>query len=379
MKRTKVCHLTSVHPVTDPRIFHKECRTLARAGYEVVLIGPAPRETVSHDVLIRPLKQSKTRVTRRLFGVWRVFRMARQEQAAVYHFHDPELIPIALLLKWVTDARVVYDMHEYYSEVRSSLAHPAVRRAWRALWHLLLEAIPVRIFDLTVYPTDSLSAEFPQTKSSLTVRNLPTLDATTQMVTKGYAKADADFDVVVVGTVSPFRLEFMLAIAEELVSIRGELRWLFLGLPQGSLDWLATNKRRSSLIANHIVAMSRVPHEEVYDYLSRSAVGFNYHPSEKRFLVAIPMKVFEYMLAGRPAVSTGLPELADLLSDGENCVLVESESERDYATAIMSLLDDPARAAEIGQRGKLLIEESLNWDACEAAKLSLAYEELLNG
>jgi hypothetical protein len=35
---TKVVHLAPVHQVLDMRVFQKECKTLAKAGYEVVMV-----------------------------------------------------------------------------------------------------------------------------------------------------------------------------------------------------------------------------------------------------------------------------------------------------------------------------------------------------
>lgn len=34
----KVCHMASAHGIEDDRIFHKECVSLAKAGYEVYLV-----------------------------------------------------------------------------------------------------------------------------------------------------------------------------------------------------------------------------------------------------------------------------------------------------------------------------------------------------
>ena len=58
----KVCHLSSVHPAFDDRIFHKETKTLAKAGYEVILIAQHDKEEVVDGVRIVPLPKIRSRV-----------------------------------------------------------------------------------------------------------------------------------------------------------------------------------------------------------------------------------------------------------------------------------------------------------------------------
>ena len=107
----KVCVLTSAHPPFDVRIFHKECKSLARAGYEVTLLAPAKEDVDRDGVAVRGLPVWKNRLDRFMRGPFAVYQRALKINADIYHFHDPELIPTALLLR-LHGKKVIYDIHE---------------------------------------------------------------------------------------------------------------------------------------------------------------------------------------------------------------------------------------------------------------------------
>ena len=106
-----VCILTSVHPAFDVRIYHKEAKTLVQAGYNVTLIAQNNKDEIVDGVNIIALPKPKNRFVR-IFGLtWRVFCLALGQHAGVYHFHDPELIFIGVLLR-LLGKKVIYDVHE---------------------------------------------------------------------------------------------------------------------------------------------------------------------------------------------------------------------------------------------------------------------------
>src|SRR5690625_5075905 len=103
-----ICHLTSVHPRYDTRIFIKQCRSLALSGYEVTLVvaDDAPNEVVD-GVRVLSVGGQKSRAERILHVTRRVFRKAVELDADLYHLHDPELLPIGLKLKRI-GRRVIF-------------------------------------------------------------------------------------------------------------------------------------------------------------------------------------------------------------------------------------------------------------------------------
>jgi len=109
-----VVHVTTVHHVYDPRILYKQCHSLKEAGYTVHLIAQHTRTEVLNGVHIEalPVVGKSWRVRLGLQSL--AYKKARALDADLYHFHDPELIPLAYAVKRATGARVIYDMHEDY-------------------------------------------------------------------------------------------------------------------------------------------------------------------------------------------------------------------------------------------------------------------------
>ena len=107
----KICHLSTVHSAGDTRIFHKECMSLAKAGYSVYFVVTAEGNKEVNGVRIVPLPRVKNRILRisvkSALALYKSFKVG----ACIYHFHDPELIPVGLILK-LLGKKVIYDVHE---------------------------------------------------------------------------------------------------------------------------------------------------------------------------------------------------------------------------------------------------------------------------
>src|SRR5699024_5185338 len=101
MTAPHIVHFSSVHQVTDVRVFLKECRSLAKAGYRVTLVARGAESGVSDGVRQIAVSNSAPggRLGRMILGSAQVVRRAWAEKGDLYHFHDPELIPFGLLMK----------------------------------------------------------------------------------------------------------------------------------------------------------------------------------------------------------------------------------------------------------------------------------------
>jgi glycosyltransferase involved in cell wall biosynthesis len=86
-----------------------------------------------------------------------------------------------------------------------------------------------------------------------------------------------------------------------------------------------------------------------------------------------PLKLFEYMEAGRPIVASDLPAIREVLRPDGNAILVEAGSAEALAAGIARLLADRELAARVASQARTDVLE-WTWDR-RAARLEALLDE----
>jgi len=369
LPRAKVVHLTSVHPAHDTRILHRECKTLAAAGYEVVLVVPRDREMVEDGVTIRPVPIPTGRADRMLRTVRHVYQAALREHADLYHFHDPELIPTALLLK-LHGKVVVADVHENVpQDILTKFWLPErVRRpvAWIAD---KLEGLAAFSADAVIAATPMIARRFPADKT-LVVRNYPIPDEWASVASTTYAERPPL--VAYVGKIEAIRGPREMV---EAVGAIDDVPGIRLAMAGEYAPRELETELRCLPGWDRVDNMGFLSRPQVGELLGRSRIGLVLLPPGPNHTEAQPNKLFEYMAASLPVIASNFPLWKDLI-EGLDCGLVVNPLDPgEIAQAISTLLKDPARAEAMGRRGREAVSAKYNWSIEARAFLGL-YEQL---
>lgn len=368
-KLGRAVHITSTHGPTDGRIFYRECRALQKAGWDVSVVAHGVPSQPRDGISFVELPKGFTRLTM-LMEPYKIVRFLMHLDADIYHFHDPDLLLAAGLLTRRAK-RVIYDCHEWYQQVFPYKGYHPLLAASATVGLSLVETVVIPRLSAIVTPTDELASLYAtRNKKVISIRNFAPLEGWDVRPEEG---ACNQYDLIHVGTVSFPRLRVMLDIVKASERLGRRITLCLLGVTADIKRYIDENNDFGGLVE----AIERVPETRVPEFLHKARIGLNYHPYQPRFMVAIPMKVFEYMRHGLPFVSTALPPLKTLLEHSEAGVLVQENTVDAFVEVISRLLDDEELMARMGEEGQKLIRESYNWEA-ESIKLIRLYESLLS-
>jgi glycosyltransferase involved in cell wall biosynthesis len=354
---------STVHLARDQRIVAREAGTLAAAGYRTVVVARGePEVACAPNLEFIALPDVSTRVGRVLRLQPLVARSVIALRPRVLHVHDPELIPLALLVRlWGT--RAVYDAHESLDlDIDAKEWIPGPLKPIATLGAGLLLAAADHL-DAVVAATPAIAASFASEVA--VVENYPPLADFADVVPALDGRC-----VLYIGGLQRIRgIGVLIDAVEQVPGLRVILAGAFTE-PQ----FEAELRRRSGWSRVEFVGWQ--DRRGLARLASRSTIGVVPLSRNPNYEMSLPTKMFEYMAAGLPVVSTDLPVAKDILDSTGAGLVVPASDPRALAQTISTLIEDPSRARRMGEAGRRAVSETYNWER-SAAELRRLYLHLV--
>lgn len=364
-----VCHVTSVHPVPDPRIFLKQCRSLSEAGFTVHVLFAGDGNGFDWGE-IRPLSvgpRSRNRL-RRLLLQPAIVRALRQLRPRIVHFHDPELLPLMCLLQlmWGGRTAFIYDIHENYGAVLKAYGWPygMIGR----IYSLLLRFAEGRMSMVIAEDSYQKFLRVPR----LVIHNY--IDPP-----QALPRPEKQNTMIYLGSISELRGASLMIEAFSRLS-REDWRLEIIGQPDNAplLEHLQQVAAQKSRFPGQIEVRDYMPFSQALARIQRAKIGLCLLSPELNSVESLPTKVFDYLSCSVTVLLSDFPYYRSFFSSVPNVHFV-NPLDRSAITAKMASLCTLVEAAAYPQEvadGLRVCTERFTWQA-EARKLTAFYHALL--
>ena len=365
----KVAHLSTAHGAGDTRIMEKEAGSLLRAGWDVVAILAHHTSETIGGIRVVGVPRQKRRLARATVGALRTMLAALREKPDVYHFHDPELIPVGLLLR-VLGKKVVYDVHETNSEtVEYKTYIPKTIRPLVAWLIRNLELTASKHFSGIVAATPKIGDQFKELQTPrVTVQNFPKLNPELSSAPLRNRSCAAIYAGVISEPRGLMTMVDAMSLLPESLAVH-----LILAGPMTPAARANAGARPGWKRVKEIGPFRPAALPEL---LSGARVGLVlFHPMSNH-LESYPTKMFDYMAAGLPVIASDFPLWRSIMADHDCGLLVDPLSPTAIANAIEYLLTNEEAAETMGERAREMVWTTYNWET-EERKLVAFYDKLL--
>jgi glycosyltransferase involved in cell wall biosynthesis len=383
-------------PVPFDRRVWLECQTLVANGHEVAVVCPRGQGDPAYQVVdgvelykYRPYAPGDRKLGFVIeYGysfaatAWLTLKARRSGRFRVVQACNPPDIfwPIGLALRVIDRAKFVFDHHDLCPELYESrfpdgpgLPYKALRalerRTHRTADHVISSNGSYR--NIAVTRSGKLPADVTVVRSGPDPQRLQPGPVCPEL------RRGRRYLAAYIGVMGPQDgVDIVVRAAAIVVREfrREDIAFTLIGSGDCFNELVALRDQLG--LAGQVEFTGRAPDELVARIMSTADVGLSPDPKNPLNDVSTMNKTMEYMAFGLPVVAFDLRETR--ISAGDAAVYAQPNDVRDYAAAIVGLLDDEPRRARLGKLGRARVEQELAWCHQERVYMDV-YRRLLNG
>lgn len=356
---------TVSNDIVHDRRMIRICSALQESGYQVLLIGRQ-----YHDSPALPAYPFQVTRLTFWFRSGKLFYLEMQIRYLIYLLAQPAEAHCAIdldtilpnvLVGWIRGRKLIYDAHEYFTEVPELIGRPVSRAIWTAIerW-----GVPRMDLIYTVGPAlaDELSGRYAKTVH--VIRNLPEHRVSARQWPAHDRRIIWYQGALNQGRGLDVAIRIMARLPEYQLWIAGE------GDRSSDLRKLA----RSCGVEHQVRFLGWVSPAELSNWAVQASIGINLLSTDsKSYHYSLANKWFDYVYARLPAIHMAFPEYIRLNERYPIGVLIDQLAEDNLVEAIHAMADPVAYLSY--QEGCQRHAEELTWEH-ESRELIRLYSTL---
>jgi glycosyltransferase involved in cell wall biosynthesis len=289
-------------------------------------------------------------------------RRAMAERYDLVHSHEEGSF-IGVFVAWLLGVPHLYDMHSSLPQQLTNFEFSRSRLLKKCF--TIMERFVIRRSRTVIV----ICPELEQTVRAIDaqvpvvlIENAPgsgdaPVDGTGAAIRVELGISDDARVVLYTGTFEPYQgLELLYEAARHVVARRSDVRFVLAG---GRADQIAESRARAEAlgIAGNFVWAGQRAAEEIPFFLDAADVLV----SPRSTGTNTPLKIYQYLRAGRPIVATRLVTHTQVL--GDDVAVLTAATPEAFAEGILRVLADSPLARAIGERAKELAATKYSYDA----------------
>lgn len=364
--------------MNDMRIFEKECKSLAKAGFDVSLIGFGEKEEteiidgVRCIQLFCPIKNNLELLRKRNKLS---LKAALELDADIYHLHEPELLPVGKKLK-KKGKTVIFDSHEFYGWQLKDNIHkikiinvPASFMRVVGALYMQYEKKICRKIDAVVQVCTMNGLDYFANRCSRSVfiRNLPNASEYARISPIDFSNG---LKIAMIGSITKERGVTQLIQATYQVKANLALAGLF--SPK-------TYEKELKEMPEYACVDYKgfLDKNGMFTVMEQSNIGAStlLHVGQYDKIDTFPTKVYDYMAMELPVILSNTAYAQKMNKKYHFAICVNPEDLEEIAQAMTWIQEHPEQAIEMGKNGRKAIIEEFNWEK-ESERLVAFYKSL---
>jgi hypothetical protein len=174
MTQTNIVIASVLKPLKDPRSYYRFAHSLRETNkYLINIIGfSTKKESDEKNIKFHPIFSKKRNHFTRIFAGWRFLKVVSQVKPQLVIITTYELLPAAMLGKWIIGFKLIYDIQENYA---LNLGQNKTQTGWKRTLAVtavkFIESFSRRFIDHYFFAEKVYQEEFPKIKKFTILEN----------------------------------------------------------------------------------------------------------------------------------------------------------------------------------------------------------------